>query len=86
MEGAGGTSSLHALYDWGATVTLVTHAAAAKAGLKKRVQVAAAVAGGSHDSSNLSTILTLDERKITIKLIFIKNTPRVVDSSFSSCL
>jgi hypothetical protein len=38
-----------------------------------------AVAGGSHDSSNLSTILTLDERKITIKLIFIKNTPRVVD-------
>ncbi|MFN9898910.1 MAG: hypothetical protein ACK55Z_09000, partial [bacterium] len=45
MEGAGGASSLHALYDWGATVTLVTHAAAAKAGLEKRAQVAAAVAG-----------------------------------------
>ncbi|MFN9940051.1 MAG: hypothetical protein ACK56I_11320, partial [bacterium] len=45
VEGAGGASSLHALYDWGATVTLVTHAAAAKAGLEKRMQVAAAVAG-----------------------------------------
>jgi hypothetical protein len=45
VEGAGGASSLHALYDWGATVTLVTHAAAAKAGLEKRAQVAAAVAG-----------------------------------------
>ncbi len=45
VKGAGGTSSLHALYDWGATVTLVTHAAAAKAGLERRMQVKAAVAG-----------------------------------------
>ncbi len=45
VKGAGGTNSLHALYDWGATVTLVTHAAAAKAGLERKVQVAAAVAG-----------------------------------------
>ena len=37
VEGAGGASS--------ATVTLVTHAAAAKAGLEKRMQVAAALAG-----------------------------------------
>ncbi len=44
MKGAGGASSLHALYDWGATVTLVTHEAAAKAGLERRMQVAAAVA------------------------------------------
>ena len=36
VRSAGGVSSLHALYDWGATVTLVTHAAAAKAGLKRR--------------------------------------------------
>ncbi|MFO0005600.1 MAG: hypothetical protein ACK559_31180, partial [bacterium] len=43
VEGTGGASNLHALYDWGATVTLVTHAAAAKAGLE--AQVAAAVAG-----------------------------------------
>jgi hypothetical protein len=33
VEGAGKASRLHALYDWGATDTLVTHAAAAKAGL-----------------------------------------------------
>ncbi len=45
VKGAAGTSSLHALYDWGATVTLMTHAAAAKAGLERRMQVAAAVAG-----------------------------------------
>ncbi len=45
VKGAGGTNSLHALYDWGATVTLLTHAAAAKAGLERRMQVAAAVAG-----------------------------------------
>jgi hypothetical protein len=45
VEGAGKTSRLHALYDWGATVTLVTHAAAAKAGLEKKRQVSAAIAG-----------------------------------------
>ncbi len=33
VRSAEGTTSLHALYDWGATVTMVTHAAAAKAGL-----------------------------------------------------
>ena len=38
VKGAGGTSSLHALYDWGATITLVTHEAAAKAGLERRMQ------------------------------------------------
>jgi hypothetical protein len=32
VEGAGKAGRLHALYDWGATVTLVTHAAAGKAG------------------------------------------------------
>ncbi len=45
MRSAGDTNSLHALYDWGATVTLVTHAAAAKAGLERKRRVAAAVAG-----------------------------------------
>jgi len=45
VKGAGGANSLHALYDWGATVTLVTHAAAAKAGLERKMQVAAAVTG-----------------------------------------
>jgi hypothetical protein len=45
VRGAGDANSLHALYDWGATVTLVTHAAAAKAGLERKRQVAAAVAG-----------------------------------------
>ncbi len=39
VEGAGKESRLHALYDWGATVTLVTHAAAVKAGLKRKRQV-----------------------------------------------
>ncbi len=41
MEGAGKAGRLHALYDWGATATLVTHAAAEKAGLKRRRQPAA---------------------------------------------
>ncbi len=45
VRSAEGATSLHALYDWGATVTLVTHAAAAKAGLERKRQVAAAVAG-----------------------------------------
>jgi hypothetical protein len=35
MEGAGKAGRLHALYDWGATVTLVIHAAAEKAGLER---------------------------------------------------
>ncbi len=45
VRGAGNANSLHALYYWGATVTLVTHAAAAKAGLERKRQVVAAVAG-----------------------------------------
>jgi hypothetical protein len=45
VRSAGDTNSLHALYDWGTTVTLVTHAAAAKAGLERKRQVVAAVAG-----------------------------------------
>jgi hypothetical protein len=44
-EGAGKASRLHALYDWGATVTLVTHSAAVKAGLERKKQVPAAIAG-----------------------------------------
>jgi hypothetical protein len=45
VRSAGDTNSLHALYDWGDMVTLVTHAAAAKVGLERKRQVAAAVAG-----------------------------------------
>jgi hypothetical protein len=45
VEGAGKASRLHALYDWGATVTLVTHAAPEKAGLERRRQTPAAIAG-----------------------------------------
>jgi hypothetical protein len=45
VEAAGKASHLHALYDWGATVTLVTHAAAEKAGLERRRQTPAAIAG-----------------------------------------
>jgi hypothetical protein len=45
VEGAGKARRLHALYDWGATVTLVTHAAAEKAGLERKRQPAAAIAG-----------------------------------------
>jgi hypothetical protein len=45
VEGAGKAGLLHALYNWGATVTLVTHAAAEKAGLEGRRQPAAAIAG-----------------------------------------
>ncbi len=45
VRNAGDVNSLHTLYDWGATVTLVTHAAAAKMGLERKRQVAAAVAG-----------------------------------------
>jgi hypothetical protein len=45
VKSAGDANSLHTLYDWGATVTLVTHAAAAKVGQERKRQVAAAVAG-----------------------------------------
>jgi hypothetical protein len=45
VEGAGKAGRLHALYDWGATVTLVTHAAAERAGLERRRQPVAAIAG-----------------------------------------
>ncbi len=45
VKSAGEANSLHALYDWGATVTLVTHPAAAKAGLERKRQVSAAIAG-----------------------------------------
>jgi hypothetical protein len=45
VEGAGKAGRLHALYDWGATVTLVTHDAAEKAGLERKRQPAAAIAG-----------------------------------------
>ena len=44
VEGAGKVARLHTLYDWGATVTLVAHAAAEKAGLKRVRQPAAAIA------------------------------------------
>jgi hypothetical protein len=45
VEGAGKASRLHTLYDWGATVTLVTHAAVVKAGLERKRQTPAAIAG-----------------------------------------
>ncbi len=45
VEGAGKAGRLHTLYDWGATVTLVTHTAAEKAGLRRVRQSAAAIAG-----------------------------------------
>jgi hypothetical protein len=45
VKGAGEANCLHTLYNWGATVTLVTHAAAAKAGLERKRQVSAAIAG-----------------------------------------
>jgi hypothetical protein len=45
VEGAGKAGRLHGLYDWGATVTLVTHAAAGKAGLDQKRQPPAAIAG-----------------------------------------
>jgi hypothetical protein len=45
VEGAGKASRLHALYDWGATVTLVTHAAAVRIGLERKRQTPAAIAG-----------------------------------------
>jgi hypothetical protein len=45
VEGAGKASCLHALYNWGATVTLVTHAASVKAGLERKRQTPAAIAG-----------------------------------------
>jgi hypothetical protein len=45
MEGAGKVGRLHTLYDWGVTVTLVTHSAAEKAGLKWVRQSATAING-----------------------------------------
>ncbi len=45
VEVAGKTIHLHTLYDWGATVTLMTHTAAEKAGLKRLRQPTSAIAG-----------------------------------------
>jgi hypothetical protein len=45
VEVAGKTSRLHTLYDWVSTVTLVTHTAAKKAGLKRVRQPPSAIAG-----------------------------------------
>jgi hypothetical protein len=45
VEGAGKAGHLHTLYNWGATVTLVTRATAERAGLKLMRQPAAAIAG-----------------------------------------
>ncbi len=45
VKGAGKANCLHALYDWGAAVTLVTHAAGVKVGLERKRQVPAAIAG-----------------------------------------
>ncbi len=45
VEGGGKASHLHALYDLGATVTLVTHAAAVRIGLERKRQTPAAIAG-----------------------------------------
>jgi hypothetical protein len=45
VEGSGKASRLHTLYDWGATVTLLTHAGAVKAGLERKRQTPAAIAG-----------------------------------------
>jgi hypothetical protein len=36
VRGAGEANSLHALYDWGATVTVVTHAAAGRRDWRER--------------------------------------------------
>ncbi len=45
VEGGRKASRQHALYDWGATVTLVTHAAAVRIGLERKRQTPAAIAG-----------------------------------------
>ncbi len=58
VEGAGKASRLHALYDWGTMVTLVTHAAAVKAGLERKRQTPTAIAGLGPPPSHPLRIVT----------------------------
>ncbi len=72
VEVAGKASHLHTLYDWGAMVTLVTHAAAEKAGLKRVRQPTAAIAGLSGgcmmvDSYYMVPVVDGDDRVQSVK-------------------
>jgi hypothetical protein len=69
VEVAGKASHLHTLYDWGATVTLVTHVAAEKAGLKRVRQPISAIAGLSGgcttvDSYYMVLVVDRDDNKV----------------------
>jgi hypothetical protein len=72
VEVAGKASRLHILYDWGATVTLVTHTAAEKAGLKRVRQPTAVIAGLSGgcamvDSYYMVPVIDGDDRVQSVK-------------------
>jgi hypothetical protein len=71
VEGAGKAGRLHALYDWGATVTLVAHAAAEKAGLERRRQPTAAIAGRCtmEDSYYMVQVVDGNDKVQTVKAL-----------------
>jgi hypothetical protein len=72
VEAAVKTSRLHTLYDWGVTVTLVTHTAAEKAGLKRVGQPPYAIAGLSGgctmiDSYYMVPVVDRDDKVRSVK-------------------
>jgi hypothetical protein len=82
VRSAGEANSLHTLYDWGATVTLVTHASAAKVGLERKRQVATAIAGlGGHctmvDSNYMVPVVDSNDVVRVVKALGVDHITRL---------
>jgi hypothetical protein len=82
VEVAGKTSCLHTLYDWGATVTLMTHAAAKRAGLKRTRQTPSVITGLSGectmvDSHYMVPVVDGDDKVRTMKAIGVSRITTV---------
>jgi hypothetical protein len=78
VEVAGKTSRLHTLYDWGVTVTLVTHAAAKRAGLKRTRQTPLVIARLSSectmvDSHYMVPVVNRDDKVRTVKAMGVSH-------------
>jgi hypothetical protein len=72
VEAAGKTTHLHAFYNWGAPVTLITHAAAKEAGLEQMKQPAMTEMGlsGEHmdvGSHYMVPVVNGDDKVLVVK-------------------
>jgi hypothetical protein len=71
VEVAGKTNHLHTLYDWGTSVTIVTYAAAEKAGLRRVKQPTTAVAGlsGGCTTVNFHYMVSIVDRSDRVQVV-----------------